>query len=68
MDSDGSQVFDVRTLDPAGRLVIPEAVRALLGWRFGDRISITVEPDGRVVLVRRTGEPESSSPEDQTAN
>jgi AbrB family looped-hinge helix DNA binding protein len=61
------QVFDVRKLDKAGRVGLPEALRALLGWRSGDAIAIAVGGDGRVVLERRSGEREQSAPEDSAS-
>lgn len=58
-----SQVFDVRRIDKAGRLGLPHALRALLGWRSGDVIGIGLS-GGHVVLERRTGEAEEPAPED----
>lgn len=38
-------------LGPRGRLVLPAVVRKRLGLKEGDRLILTVEPDGRMRLA-----------------
>jgi AbrB family looped-hinge helix DNA binding protein len=45
------------TIDKAGRLVIPAAVRERLGLRPGTEIDVVVEEDSSVRLVRRAPGP-----------
>lgn len=50
---DMETTFDVRCLDALGRrVVIPAAVRTLLGWQDGSHAVVSVDGGGRVVLTR----------------
>jgi AbrB family looped-hinge helix DNA binding protein len=48
-----AQFAEMTHLGDRGRVVLPAGVRRRAGIRPGDRLLVTVEPDGSVRLVRR---------------
>jgi AbrB family looped-hinge helix DNA binding protein len=51
---------DLLTLSSKGQLVIPARMRQLLGLRAGDRLALSLEPDGLHLVPQATGKTSSA--------